>query len=152
MDKEHYNEADKKIRECLKKEGRATPRLISEQTEYSRVYVSQRLDRLVAGHEVEKVDRGLYEWHGTHVVSGPAAYLLDLIEEDCGEQPAARVVTWLFEAQPAYLFEKRSFPVVIKKIVKDVGDFDDQYIEEKKEELMKSEQDERDHGLKPRSC
>lgn len=94
MDEDHLNRADREIRDVLQQEGRATPRLISEQTNYSRVYVQQRLERLMAFDEVNRIDRGLYEWSNTYIYSGRAAEALDYTEQNTpGDNPLAVLIS-----------------------------------------------------------
>lgn len=54
------NSADEEIIKELRN-GRATPQYLSEQTELSREYISQRLTRLLEHGVVERLAPGLYE-------------------------------------------------------------------------------------------
>lgn len=54
------NEADEQILAILS-EGRATPKYLTEQTEWSRPYISDRLTRLREHGLIVRVSTGLYE-------------------------------------------------------------------------------------------
>lgn len=54
------NEADRRILEALA-DGRANPSYLADELDYTRQYVHQRLQLLVAAEYVENIGHGLYQ-------------------------------------------------------------------------------------------